>query len=76
MGFVSREIEKIRKEIVKELEKNDTEGRTTSSLYEKLAIANQALGWALEPNGVMSPYTYIMNVNSHGEDYKEPEKEE
>lgn len=60
MSFVKREIDRINGEI------NRTDENTP--VYAQLHAAQQALGWALEPTGVKSPYDTIMDIPARPED--------
>ena len=60
MSFVQREIDRLHSEILK------TDENTPS--YAQLHAAQQALGWALEPTGVKSPYDTIMGTQATKED--------
>jgi hypothetical protein len=60
MSFVQREIDRLHSEILK------TDENTPA--YAQLHAAQQALGWALEPTGVKSPYDMIMGIQIKTED--------
>ena len=57
MSFISREIDKIRLAML--------DGKGNS---KELYAAQQALEWALEPDGIQSPYTMIMGTQEGKED--------
>lgn len=59
MSFVQREIDRIRSALLA-----DPEGER----YQELYAAQQALSWALEPNGFGSPIDVIMGTRVVRED--------
>lgn len=60
MGFVEREIDRIR-------ERLNAIGEDHPD-YGRLYAAQQALAWALEPAGFRSPYDHVFNVTSGAAD--------
>ena len=59
MSFVQRELNRIQKTLVSVI--NTPE-------YDRLYAAQQALSWALEPNGAKSPYDLIMDIPANSKD--------
>jgi hypothetical protein len=57
MGFVQREIDRIRQAIL-------ADPPNRAELY----AAQQALEWAMEPSGIASPYDMIMGTAAGSED--------
>jgi hypothetical protein len=58
MSFLAREIGRIRASIL-----------AGSNRRDELYAAQQALEWALEPDGIQSPYRMIMGIQEGSEDY-------
>ena len=52
MSFIQREIDKIRSQLI------ESNGQHYSELY----AVQQALEWALEPDGIRSPFQMIMGI--------------
>lgn len=59
MSFVSRELEKLSRALQSEPQGNH---------YEKLYAAQQALSWAMEPQGFKAPTVMIMDTQQGLED--------
>lgn len=59
MGFVQREIDRLNAEIAKV-----SDGNRQAELY----AAQQALSWALDPDGFRSPYDMLMGIPVNSED--------
>ena len=53
MGFVDRELQRLAVAIV---------DPSNSAKRDQLYAAQQALGWAIEPNAAKSPYDMIMGI--------------
>jgi hypothetical protein len=60
MGFVARELSRITVSLGR-LKESDTK-------YQQLYAAQQALSWAIEPNGFKSPYDLIMGTPEGAKD--------
>jgi hypothetical protein len=58
MSFIQREINKIRSELIE----------SRGQHYNELYAAQQALEWALEPDGIRSPYAMILDILEETED--------
>jgi hypothetical protein len=58
MSFIQREIDKIRSKLIE----------TNDQHHSELYAAQQALAWALEPDGIRSPYKMIMGTQEGSED--------
>ena len=54
MSFIERELDRITKALHERHEEDD--------IYRQLYAAQQALSWALEPEGVKAPYSTIMGT--------------
>ena len=59
MGFVERELQKIRTELAK---------HPNGPKATELRAANQALAWSLEPQGIAAPYAVVMGIREEQED--------
>jgi hypothetical protein len=56
VGFIERELERISEAVpVRQAKQSDTDE------YRQLYAAQQALSWALEPNGFRAPYETILS---------------
>jgi hypothetical protein len=60
MGFVARELSRISVSLGR-LKESDAK-------YQELYAAQQALSWAIEPNGFKSPYDLIMGTQEGSKD--------
>jgi hypothetical protein len=58
MSFIAREIERIRSAIL-----------AGDNRRAELYAAQQALEWALEPDGIQSPYGMVMGIQEGSADY-------
>ena len=54
MSFIQRELDKISTAL----------SETTGPQYIELYAAQQALAWALEPDGIRSPYKMVMGTQA------------
>jgi hypothetical protein len=63
IGFIARELERIRAAV---RERQATNSHSTE--YRELYAAQQALAWALEPNGFRAPYDTILDTLPDSED--------
>lgn len=56
MGIIQREIDRIRQNLI-----------DGTNRHDELYAAQQALEWALDPNGIKSPYTMITGTQEGSE---------
>lgn len=57
MGFIERELERISEAVrARQADQSNTEE------YRQLYAAQQALSWALEPDGFRAPYDMVMDT--------------
>ena len=59
MSFIQRELDKISTAL----------SETTGPQYIELYAAQQALAWALEPDGIRSPFQMVMGTQADSIDY-------
>ncbi len=66
MGFIERELERISEAVrARQAEQSDTDE------YRQLYAAQQALSWALEPDGFRAPYETILGTPAGSADCSE-----
>ena len=63
MSFIARELDRISARL--------RQPEIPAAEYEKLYAAQQALSWAIEPNGFRSPYDSIVDTRGGSEGYLE-----